>query len=93
MSAVKTVETAYFRNHGGCYYYAMLYVWKKKTVIKQRDVMSIIDQFFAETPYGKSPRKNCFLSLIHFVALDQVPKIKIFHMVASGHPEVIEGRF
>ena len=32
------------------------------------------------------------LSLIHLVPLDQIPEIKIFHMVASEHPEVIEGR-
>ena len=33
-----------------------------------------------------------FLSLISFVTLDQTPKIKIFHMFASEHTEVIEGR-
>ena len=27
-----------------------------------------------------------------FVSLDQIPKIKIFYMVASDHTEVIEGR-
>ena len=32
------------------------------------------------------------LSLISFVLLDQIPKIKICHMVASEHPELIEGR-
>ena len=32
------------------------------------------------------------LSLICFVPLDQTPKIKICHVVASEHPEVIEGR-
>ena len=32
------------------------------------------------------------LSLIHLVPLDQIPEIKIFHMVVSEHPEVIEGR-
>ena len=39
--------------------------------------------------------KTIFLSLIHFVSLDQIPKIKICHMVANEHPEVIEvkGRF
>ena len=31
------------------------------------------------------------ISLVFF-ALDQIPKIKICHMVASEHPEVIEGR-
>ena len=32
------------------------------------------------------------MSLIRFVPLDQITKIKICHMVASKHPEVIEGR-
>ena len=34
--AVRTVETAYFRNHKGCYYDAMPSVWKNMTVIKGR---------------------------------------------------------
>ena len=37
-------------------------------------------------------KKIFFLSLIRFVPLDQIPKIKICHMVTSEHPEVIEGR-
>ena len=36
--------------------------------------------------------KKNVLSLIRFVPLDQIPEIKICHMVASEHPEVIEGR-
>ena len=36
--------------------------------------------------------KNILLSLIRFSPQDQTPKIKICHMVASEHPEVIEGR-
>ena len=32
------------------------------------------------------------LFLIIFVSLGQTPKIKICHMVASEHPEVVEGR-
>ena len=36
--------------------------------------------------------KKTFLSLIRFVSLDQIPKIKICHMVASEHREVIELR-
>ena len=54
--------------------------------------MSIIDLFTADTPNGKSPwMKQLFWSLIRFVSLDQTPKIKICHMVASEHPEVIRG--
>ena len=34
--AVKTGETAYFRNHEGSYYNAMPSVWKKMAVIKRR---------------------------------------------------------
>ena len=36
--------------------------------------------------------KNIFLSLIHFVPLDQILWIKCSHTDASEHPEVIEGR-
>ena len=32
------------------------------------------------------------MSPILFVSIDKTPKIKICHMVASEHPEVIEGR-
>ena len=35
--------------------------------------------------------KNNLLSLIVFVPLDQIRKIKIFHMVSSEHPKVVEG--
>ena len=55
--------------------------------------MYVIDHFNAKTPHGKSPRKKRnVLSLIRFVPLEQIPRIKICHMVASEHPEVIEGR-
>ena len=63
------------------------------TVIKQREVVSIIDRFTRETPHGNYPWIRFFLSLIHFVLLDQIPKIKIFHIVTSEHPEMIEGRW
>ena len=32
------------------------------------------------------------MSLVSFFSLDKIPKIKICHMVAKDHPEVIEGR-
>ena len=55
--------------------------------------MYVIDRFTANTPHGKSLQtKQNILSLIHFVPLDQIPKMKICHMVASENPEVIEGR-
>ena len=46
-----------------------------------------------DTPDDKSPwtKQNIF-SLIHLFPLDQTLKIKICHMVASEHTEVIEGR-
>ena len=54
--------------------------------------MSIIDHFAAENSHGKSPwMKQNNLSLFYFVSLNQIPKIKIGHMVASEHPEVIGG--
>ena len=34
---------------------------------------------------------KCFVSR-SFFSLDEIPKIKIFHMVAKEYPEVIEGR-
>ena len=36
--------------------------------------------------------KTRFLSFVRFVPLDQIPNIKICHMVTSEHPEVIGGR-
>ena len=59
----------------------------------RREVMRIIDRFFKEAPPGKSPwTKEFFLSLVPFFSLVKIPKIKICHMVAKDHPEVIEGR-
>ena len=37
-------------------------------------------------------RGKKMFSLIHFVPHYKIPKIKICHMFASKHPEVIEGR-
>ena len=63
------------------------------TVIKLREVMYVIDIFTMENPHVKSPwTKYFFLSLIHFVSLDRIPKIKICHVVASDNPGVVEGR-
>ena len=57
------------------------------------EVMYIIGCFVVDALNGKSIwMKQNVLYLIHFVYLDQIPKIKICHMVASEHPEVIEGR-
>ena len=61
------------------------------TVVKIRGIVYVIDCLIVETPHGKYLWKNV-LSLIRFVPLDQNPKIKIYHMVASEYPEVIEGR-
>ena len=55
--------------------------------------MYIIYCFTAEDPYDKSPwMKQKVFFIIHFVSLDQIPKIKICHVVASEHHEVVEGR-
>ena len=52
--------------------------------------MCIIDRFFREAPPGESPwTKEKFMSLVRFFSLDEIPKIKICHMVAKDHPEVI----
>ena len=71
---VKTVVTEYFQIHEGSYYDAMPSVCKKRTVIKQRKLMYIIDRFAMETPYGKSPwKKKNISSLICFVPLKKPP--------------------
>ena len=49
------VETEYFWTHGGSYYDDKSYVWKNMTLIKEREIMSIIDRFAAYNPHGKSP--------------------------------------
>ena len=36
-------------------------------------------------------KRKCFV-FYSFFSIDQIPKIKICHMVAKEHPEVIEGR-
>ena len=55
--------------------------------------MCIIYRYFREAPPGKSPRtKENVMSLVRFFYLDKIPKIKICHMVANDHLEVIEGR-
>ena len=55
--------------------------------------MCIIDRFLREAPPGESPwTKENVMSLVRFFSHDEIPKIKICHMVAKDHPEVIEGR-
>ena len=36
--------------------------------------------------------KTNFFYLVRFLSLDEIHKIKICHMVAKKHPELIEGR-
>ena len=56
--------------------------------------MYVIDWFTTEAPHGKSPwTKQTILSLVRFVPIDQIPKIKICHIVACEHTELIEGRW
>ena len=62
------------------------------TAIKIIEVMYVIDRFTMDTSHGKSPWKKLnILSPVCFIPLDQIPKIKIYRMVASEHPEVIDG--
>ena len=88
--AVNMGETSYFQNREGSYYDEMPYVWKNRTVPFQREVMRIIYCFVEEDHTSKSPW-NFFVSH-SFFSLDEIPKIKILHMVAKYHPEAIEGR-
>ena len=86
---VKTVETAYFRNHEGSDYDTMPSVSKNMYVPVRRELICIIDPFFKEAPPGKSTwEKKCFVSCLFF-SLYEIPKIKICHIVAKEHPEVI----
>ena len=89
--AVKTGETEYFQSHEVLYYDAMPSVWKNKSVPIRREVMCIIVRFFEEAHTGKYPWTKYFFSR-SFFSLDQIIKIKICHMVAKEHLEVIEGR-
>ena len=68
----------------------MPFVWENMTVPVQREAICIIDCFVEETPPIKSPWAEDFLYTISF-SLDQMPKIKICHMAAKEHPEVIVG--
>ena len=51
---VKTGGTSYFWNHEEPYYNYMTSIWKNIIVIKQRQLMSVIDQFVTENPYFRS---------------------------------------
>ena len=74
---VKTGDTAYFCKHQGFYCDALLSVWKNKIIIKQSQLIYIIDRFSSETPHGKSRWTEInVLSLIRFAALGQIPRIK-----------------
>ena len=55
--------------------------------------MSIIDSFATENPNGKSPWINKLFCLCFFYFHRSKYQYKIWHMVASEHPEVIEGRW
>ena len=60
-------------------------------LIKLVKVVSVIDCFVAETPDGKFPWRNIVcLSFVFY--LDQITKIKIYHMIVIVHPKVIEGK-
>ena len=54
--------------------------------------MCITDHFFEEAHPGKSPQKKDIFCLSFVYFLDEIPKIKICHMVAKENTEVIEGR-
>ena len=88
--AVKMGDTYYFWKQGGSYYNVIIYVCKNMIVIKLGKLVSIIDCFVAENPDGKFPCRNIVcLSFVFY--LDQITKIKIYHMIVIGHPKVIEG--
>ena len=73
--AVKTGETAYFRNREGSYYDTMPYVWKNMSAPVRRYLMFIIDFFFKEAPPVKYPwTKQNVLSLVRFFSPEKYPR-------------------
>ena len=88
---MKTIDTNYFYSHKGSYYIDMIYVWKKMTVIKKIEIISVIDGFIADTHNGKYTRKIRLFSCF-FNALYQMTNIKIWNKVMRKHPKVIEGK-
>ena len=72
--SVKTGETVYFRNHGGYYYHSVSCVCKKKTVIKQIQIIYDIFHFVIETLYGKSHRKKIIFFSHKFRPLKKSPR-------------------
>ena len=56
--------------------------------------MYVTSRFTEETRHSKSPwTKQNVLSHIYFVPLELIPTIKICHMFAIEHPEVIARRW
>ena len=92
MPDVKTGETAKLTNHKGSYYYVIPYIWKNTTVIKQREVMSITDCFYDETPHGKTLWTNQFFGLSFIFLPGPNTQDKIFHMLANEHNKIIKER-
>ena len=64
----------YFWNHEESYYDAILYILKILTVIKLRELMSIIDHFTTETPRGKSLWTKRFFFPNSFFFLTKIPR-------------------
>ena len=53
--ALNMVETDHFQKHKWSYYDAILSICKNTTLIKQRELISIIDRFAVDNTDGKSP--------------------------------------
>ena len=87
----KTGKTAYFRNHEGSYYEIMSSVWKRCLFLSEERqcvlLIALSRRLLLVSIHGQ--RKMFCPS---FFSLDQITKIKICHMIAKEHPEVIEGR-
>ena len=90
---VRTGETAYLRTNEDSYYNAMPAVWKRMSEEKRRRVIAIIDDFVGAAPEGKSGwgEKANVLRLVEFCPLKSIPQLRVCHMVAKTHPEVMVG--
>ena len=57
----------------------------------QQAIIQIINLFVAGSLEGKSQTKEVVVKLAHYCLLRDIPKLRIFHIVAQKDPGVIFG--
>ena len=88
---MNTGETDNFWIHESYYYDDMLYMWNKMKLNHLNDVVFLINLTQRLLVVIIRGRREMFFLLIVSPPLYQIPKINVYHKVASEHPEVIEG--